>query len=1035
MKQIIIILSMAVFGLSQITEIYDIQYSDSLGSGDDCYSSSFVNQENITIRGVVTAVENNSSYHTFFVQDPDSVGTWNGIYVFNNSLQPSVGNYVSVTGKVTEYYGLTEIGYLSVSNVLIQDYQLPAPIVISTSELNGGCSFEAEKFESVLIELQNVTVTQSPDSYGQWFVDDGSGACEIDDMFYSYDAQVGDEILTLRGVVKYSYGEYEVNPRDVADIVFAGAPTIGNVEISPALPSEIDTITVSANIVDDGVFTVTLSVSFDGGATWSDFPMNSISGDSYETIIPATNEGNMTIYYKITALDDDGMATIYPEDGWIEIFIYPFPYPISALHVNDEDGIPLLLDSEVTITGMVTVADEFNNPFFLEDETAGVAVYDGTALNQVVLGDEIMISGTVTNYMGLTEIGSVQTLEIISSGNTISPQIVTIGDLVQEGSGGIENFEGEIFQIYNVTVEADTWSGNTNYQISDGTGIIELRIDGDTDIPGNVAPTGSFDLIGVISQFDASSPYTSGYQLMPRSMTDIIFTEGPEFAVSPHILDLWSGEVVISWETIEPTTAVVNYGPTTAYEEGSVAVPESQTYHEITLSNLTSATLYHYEVVAGNALGETSSGDYFFMSVSTGSSGEIQVLFTQDVDHEYAFGNDLAQGDVDAIAVLTERIEAAQYSIDVTAYSWSLYGLSDVLIDAYNRGVAVRFIYDSEHSQGAAQDVEDAGIPIISNDEGVGETFGIMHNKFIVIDARDYSTETDDYVFTGSMNYTTEGAYSDMQNCLLIQDAALARAYTIEFNEMWGSENDQPNIDLARFGENKFDNTPHLFRVNEIPMELYFSPSDGVTDKIIETIQTANESILFGILSFTRDDISGAMHAQFNNDIPVRGIFDPSVGTGTEWDDMSLWADVHLDVETGLMHHKYLLVDACDPSSDPTVLTGSHNWSNSAENSNDENTLIIYDANIVGQYLQEFARRYENSAGISLPVPDVGCAIGDLNQDENINVLDVIILINIVLDINENPSEWELCAGDADENGLWNVLDVIQIINMILSGE
>ena len=56
---------------------------------------------------------------------------------------------------------------------------------------------------------------------------------------------------------------------------------------------------------------------------------------------------------------------------------------------------------------------------------------------------------------------------------------------------------------------------------------------------------------------------------------------------------------------------------------------------------------------------------------------------------------------------------------------------------------------------------------------------------------------------------------------------------------------------------------------------------------------------------------------------------------------------------THQFHHKYLIVDANLTTSNPAVLTGSHNWSNNAENNSDENTIIIYDHTISNIYLQE----------------------------------------------------------------------------------
>jgi hypothetical protein len=59
-----------------------------------------------------------------------------------------------------------------------------------------------------------------------------------------------------------------------------------------------------------------------------------------------------------------------------------------------------------------------------------------------------------------------------------------------------------------------------------------------------------------------------------------------------------------------------------------------------------------------------------------------------------------------------------------------------------------------------------------------------------------------------------------------------------------------------------------------------------------------------------------------------------------------------------MIHHKYAIADANKTDSDPTVLTGSHNWTWSAENINDEITLIIHDADAANLFLQEFEARW-----------------------------------------------------------------------------
>ncbi len=53
--------------------------------------------------------------------------------------------------------------------------------------------------------------------------------------------------------------------------------------------------------------------------------------------------------------------------------------------------------------------------------------------------------------------------------------------------------------------------------------------------------------------------------------------------------------------------------------------------------------------------------------------------------------------------------------------------------------------------------------------------------------------------------------------------------------------------------------------------------------------------------------------------------------------------------------------------------------------------------------------------------------LGDLNQDEVLNILDIIIMVNIILELEND----QLLA-DMNEDGIVNILDVITLINAIL---
>ncbi|MFZ9732943.1 MAG: lamin tail domain-containing protein, partial [Schleiferiaceae bacterium] len=97
-----------------------------------------------------------------------------------------------------------------------------------------------------------------------------------------------------------------------------------------------------------------------------------------------------------------------------------------------------------------------------------------------------------------------------------------------------ETNEGELVRMNSMTATTwpATWTGSgQNATISDGTNSFTLRIDADCNLFGKPQPSGLFDVLGLVGQFDNSSPYTSGYQLFPRDTNDII----PVVATSPTV--------------------------------------------------------------------------------------------------------------------------------------------------------------------------------------------------------------------------------------------------------------------------------------------------------------------------------------------------------------------------------------------------------------------------------------------------------------------------------------------------------------------
>jgi phosphatidylserine/phosphatidylglycerophosphate/cardiolipin synthase-like enzyme len=283
---------------------------------------------------------------------------------------------------------------------------------------------------------------------------------------------------------------------------------------------------------------------------------------------------------------------------------------------------------------------------------------------------------------------------------------------------------------------------------------------------------------------------------------------------------------------------------------------------------------------------------------------------------------------------LAAAIDSARLSVDVAAYSLNLWSFRDALIHADRRGVVVRMVMESDNMDSEeVQDLLEAGIPIVGD-----QREGLMHDKFVVIDQSE--------VWTGSMNFTISGAYEDNNNLIRIRSVPVAAEYTNEFDEMFNDN---------RFGPEGEANPPHpRLSIDGTPVEIYFSPDDGVAAHIVTLIQEAQESIHFMAYSFTSDDIGSAIISQAENGLIVSGVMDEGqVGSneGTEYDLFrQAGLDVRLDGIEGMMHHKVIIID------EKIVITGSYNFSASAENNNDENVVIIFSPEAAEQYMAEFQR-------------------------------------------------------------------------------
>lgn len=602
----------------------------------------------------------------------------------------------------------------------------------------------------------------------------------------------------------------------------------------------------------------------------------------------------------------------------------------------------------VTVEGIITNGSELGIIRYIQDETGGIAVYPGTGSvgdfpGEVERGMLIQVTGELVVFNGLLEIDVISAYTIISSDNPLPTPVETTPDGINEDA------ESTLLKINDVSF-TDGGSVFTvgNFEITANGETSEIYVRSNHQLIGTDIPLAAVNLTGIASQFNAT------YQLLPRDLNDI------EIAASFYLTkvqtqsNLTTNGFTVSWGTNEAGTSIVRYGTTPDLGQ-MVESAAMTTEHSLEITGLEPATFYYVEVASNNGVSTINSGQKLFSTVSN-SSGVMKIFFTHGVDASYSNGSN-PDGIEGALieAEIINRINAATVSIDASIYNINRQTIVAALTDAHERGVIVRYIADNETANLALQNPAPPFFVIRDNDDG------LMHNKFFVFDVADTDNA---WVMSGSTNLTSNNLSTDYNSSVFIQDEALAKAYTVEFEEMWGSDGPAPGIFSVTFGADKEDNTPHTFLINDILIESYFSPSDNTTVGIVKALETADVDIELSMLVFTSNDLGSAILNSHNNNVDVRGIIDNINSQGSEFDFLTgNGVNLTNDNTTDQTHHKHCIIDATAPNSDPQVVLGSHNWSASAENRNDENTLIVHDANVANIYLQEFEARWCEAHG------------------------------------------------------------------------
>ena len=296
----------------------------------------------------------------------------------------------------------------------------------------------------------------------------------------------------------------------------------------------------------------------------------------------------------------------------------------------------------------------------------------------------------------------------------------------------------------------------------------------------------------------------------------------------------------------------------------------------------------------------------------------------------------------DVCKAFIELTNNAKESIDIALYGYDdIAPITTALKHAQERGVKIRFVYDENYNPDKTYYKDNYIITNLAisskSDKTTSKSLSnmLMHNKFIIFD--------NSIVYTGSMNFSQTGLSGyDINDIVIIKSKDIANLYTQEFEQMLSGK--------FHTAKNKIS-TLHKFDINNSQIEVYFSPKDKSSIRIIEVINNAKNYIYIPTFLITHSDITNALINAHNKGVDVRIIIDAnSTNTRNTKHQLLRNSGILLKTENyaGKLHSKTMIID------DEYLITGSMNFSNSGENKNDENLLIIKNSKIAKHHKKFF---------------------------------------------------------------------------------
>ena len=403
----------------------------------------------------------------------------------------------------------------------------------------------------------------------------------------------------------------------------------------------------------------------------------------------------------------------------------------------------------------------------------------------------------------------------------------------------------------------------------------------------------------------------------------------------------------------------------------------------------------------------------------------ITVAFNQREDRHYRspISQHWRNGD-DLEALVLDGIRRARHHILIAVQELSLPSIAEALVEKRRQGVVVNVVLENTYSAPWSQQnqgdlephqrlrhrqlerladrnhdgtlsqaertqgdavliLERGGVPMLDDTADGSAGSGLMHHKFMVIDAQ--------VVITGSANFTSSCIHGDPDNdrtrgnvnhLLRFESPELATLFEREFATLWG---DGPGgLSDSRFGLGKHNGGAETVQIGTTSVTVLLAPQSetdpaGGLTMISNALGGARRTIDLALFVLSAQNLGNALAERHQQGVQLRVLVDPGFANrsfsevldllGVAMPDRTCKLEAHnRPLNQGVegigsprlaagdkLHHKIAVID------DHLVITGSFNWSPSAAHQNDETLLLIDSPTLAAHFKREVDRLWRGA--------------------------------------------------------------------------